>query len=208
MSGITSIIEIINTKTSEREKGIIEEAEKNKQIKLEEAKRKANETASAITKKAELQATSELVKYEASAKLKGKYKMLEAKDAQITEVLISAQDKIESIVGKAEYKKVLARLITDACKTLADDQLDLVLPKGHESHVDIAEIEKAVAQERGKKTKLTISKDNIRSKGGAIIRTTDGTRWVDNTFEARLERLETKARDTIASILFEEEDKE
>ena len=208
MSGITSIIEIINAKTAEKEKEIIEEAEKKKQMKLEEAKRKANDTASAITKKAELQANSELVQYEASAKLKGKYKMLEAKDAQINSILTSTQNKIEGIVGKAEYQKVLTRLITDACKALADDQLDIVLPKGHASYVDIAEIEKAVAKERGKKTKLTISKENIRSKGGVIIRTTDGTRWVDNTFEARFERLENKARDTIASILFEEEDKE
>lgn len=208
MSGISNIIEIINAKTSEKEKAIIEEAEKQKKMKLEEAKRIANETASAITKKAELQATSELAKYEASAKLKGKYKMLEAKDAQITEILTSTQEKIEGIVGKAEYKKMLTRMITDACKALADDQLELILPKSHDSYVDLAEIEKVVAKERGKKIKLTISKETIRSKGGVLIRTTDGTRWVDDTFESRFERLDSKARDTIASILFHEEDKE
>ena len=208
MSGITNIIEIINTKTAEKEKEIISEAEKHKKMKLEEAQRKAEDEASAITKKAELQANSELVKYEASAKLKGKYKMLEAKDAQITEILSSTQEKVEGVVGKAEYKKILTRLITDACKALAVDQVELILPKGHASHVDTAEIEKIVAKERGKKTKLTISKETIRSKGGVIIRTMDGARWVDDTFEARFERLESKARDTIASILFDDEDKE
>ncbi|TFH04685.1 MAG: hypothetical protein E4H14_14215 [Candidatus Thorarchaeota archaeon] len=207
MSGISNIIDIINTKTAEKEKGIIEEAEKLKKTKLEEAKQKSEETASAITKKAEIQATSELAKYEASAKLKGKYKMLEAKDAQITGILTSTQEKVQGIVGKAEYKKTLTRMITDACKALADDQLELILPKGHTSYVDVAEIEKIVAQERGKKTKITISKETIRSTGGVIIRTTDGTRWVDDTFEARFERLNTKARDKIASILFDEEDK-
>ncbi|MGY5879380.1 MAG: V-type ATP synthase subunit E family protein [Candidatus Thorarchaeota archaeon] len=208
MSGISNIIEIINAKTAEKEKGIIEEAEKQRKLKLEEAQRKADDTASAITKKAELQANSELAKYEASAKLKGKYKMLEAKDAQITEILSSTHEKIEGLVGKAEYKKILMRLITDACTALAVDQVELILPKGHSSHVDIAELEKVVAKERGKKTKLTISKEPIRSKGGVKIRTIDGTRWVDNTFESRFERFETEARDKIASILFDEEDKE
>lgn len=208
MSGISNIIEIINTKTTEKEKEIIEEAEKHKKLKLEEAQRKAEETAAAITKKAELQATSELAKYQASAKLKGKYKMLEAKDKIITEVLSTTQEKIEGVVGKAEYKKILSRLIVDACKALRDDELELILPKNHASHVDLAEIEKAAAKERGKKAKLTISKETVRSKGGVIIRTKDGARWVDDTFEARLERYESKARDKIASILFGDVDKE
>ncbi|TFG28018.1 hypothetical protein EU528_11880 [Candidatus Thorarchaeota archaeon] len=208
MSGISNIIDIIDTKTTAKEQEILNEAEKQKQLKLQEAQKKAEETASAITKKAGLQAKSELAKYEASAKLQGKYKMLEAKDAIITDILSDTQEKIEGIVGKAEYKKVLTRLIIDACKALADDELDLILPKNHASHIDLAEIEQAVAKERGKKTKLTISKETVRSKGGVIIRTTDGTRWVDDTFEARLERLESKARDTIASILFGDVDKE
>ncbi|MHA1862953.1 MAG: hypothetical protein ACTSWA_04220 [Candidatus Thorarchaeota archaeon] len=58
MSGIANIIEIINSKTAEKEEEIISEAEKHKQIKLEEVKRRADESASAITKKAELQAKS------------------------------------------------------------------------------------------------------------------------------------------------------
>lgn len=207
MSGISNIIEIINAKTAEKEKEIIKEAERQKKLKLEEARKKAEETSSSITKKAELHATTELTKYQASAKLKGKYKMLESKDTLITEVLSAAQEKIESIVGKAEYKKILNRLIVDASMALKEDQLDLVLPKGHEKYLDIAEIESLVAKERGKKTKFNISKETIRSKGGVKIRTLDGTRWVDNTFESRLVRLESKSRDTIASILFGDVDK-
>ncbi|TFG99643.1 hypothetical protein E4H12_02050 [Candidatus Thorarchaeota archaeon] len=208
MSGISNIIEIINARTAEKEKEIIEEAERHKKLKLEEAQRKGEETALSITQKAELQATSELAKYQASAKLKGKYKMLESKDAIIREVLSATQEKVESIVGKAEYKKMLNRFIVDASMSLAEDQLELILPKGHESYVNIAEIESAAAKERGKKTKFTISKETIRSKGGVKIRTIDGTRWVDNTFESRFVRFENKARDTIASILFGDVDKE
>ena len=203
MTGISNIIDIINAKTAEKEKGIISEAERHKKIKLEEAKRRADDKASAITKKAELQTQSEIIKYNAGAKLKSKYRMLEAKNVLINDVLTTVEEQMESIVGKAEYKKVLARLIVDGCKALSEEKLELIFPKGHASYVDIAEVEKAIAKEIGKKTKLTISKDTKRSKGGVIIRTLDGVRWVDNTFEARLERFRDTVRDTISKILFE-----
>ena len=203
MSGITNIIEIINAKTVEKEQEIISEAEKHKKIKLEEAKRRADDKASTITKKADLQAKSEILKYEASAKLKSKYRMLEAKDVLINDVLTAVEKQMESIVGKAEYKKILTRLIVDGCKAISAEKLELIFPKSHASYVDIAEIEKIVAKEIGKKTKLTISKETKRSKGGVIIRTLDNSRWVDNTFENRLERFENTVRDTISKILFE-----
>lgn len=201
MSGISNIIEIINTKTAEQEQAIISEAEKFKQTKLDDAKRSADESAAAITKKAELQAKSELLKYEASAKLKSKYKMLEAKDALIKEVMETTQKKLESVVGKAEYKKILERLIVSGCVALGVEDVELIFPEKHPSKVDVASIEKLVAKE-GKKVKITISKETRRSMGGVITRTKDGTKWVDDTFENRLERFESKARDTISDILF------
>ncbi|MCK4566973.1 MAG: hypothetical protein KAU48_06660 [Candidatus Thorarchaeota archaeon] len=203
MSGISNIIDIINAKTTEREKEIISESERHKKIKLEEAKRRADEKASDIIKKAELQAKSELSKYKASAKLKSKFKMLEIKYTLINEVLTATKEKMESIIGKVKYKKVLTRLIVEGCKALSEEKLELIFPKNHASNVNIAEIEKVIAKKIGKKTKISISKETIQSKGGVIIRTLDGRRWVDNTFEARLERFENTVRDTISSILFE-----
>ncbi|TFG31907.1 hypothetical protein EU527_11310 [Candidatus Thorarchaeota archaeon] len=202
MSGIANIIDIINAKTAQKEQEIIKEAEKHKRLKLDEAQRRAREAAETITRKAELQAKSELSKYEASAKLKSKYQMLEAKEVLVNEVLQKVKERMESIVTKAEYKRVLSNLIIEGCIALEEDKLELIFPKSHSSKVDIADIEKAVSKEIGKKVSLTISKDNVRSKGGVIIRTIDGTRWVDNTYEARIERLQDKVRDTVTTILF------
>lgn len=202
MSGIDNIIEIINLKTTEREQEIFKEAERHKRLKLEEADRKAKETAEAISRKAELQAKSELSKYEASAKLKSKYQMLEAKESLINEVLQEVRERMESIITKAEYKKILSNLIIDGCEALREEKLELIFPKNHSSKIDIADIEKAVSKVIGMKVSMTISKENIRSIGGVIIRTTDGVKWVDNTFEARMKRLQNKVRDTVSSILF------
>ncbi|MFW9907380.1 MAG: V-type ATP synthase subunit E [Candidatus Thorarchaeota archaeon] len=207
MSGISSIIDIINTKTTEKEREILEEAAKQKKLKIEEAKRKAKEAADVITKKAELQAKAEMSRYEASAKLKSKYRMLQSKEQLIEDVLDTATRKLDGIVGKAEYKKVLTKLAIDGGVALRGETLELKLPKNHATHVDVAEIEKAISKETGIKMKVTISKEPIRSKGGVIITTPDSKKQVINTFEARLERLEDRIRERIASILFEDENK-
>ncbi len=205
MSGIVHIIEMINSKTAEKEKEIINEAERHKRLKLEEAQRRAKDTSDTITKKAELQAKAELSKYEASAKLKSKYQLLEAKDSLINDVLLKVQEHMQNIVTKAEYKKILANLIIDGCSSLEENKLELVFPTSHASKIELSEIEKEVAKKIDRKVSLSVSKDMIRSKGGVIIRTLDGTKWIDNTFEARLERLKNTVRDTISRILFADE---
>jgi len=205
MSGIENIIEIINAKTEAKEQEIIKEAERHKRLKIEEVQRRAKDAAEIITKKAEQQAKTELSKYMAGAKLKAKYQMLDTKEALIKDVLLTVRARMEEIVEKAEYKKILSNLIIDGSSALNEEKLELIFPKNHASKVEIAEIEKAVSKKVGKKVNFTVSKDNVRSKGGVIIKALDGTRWVDNTFEARIERLENKVRDTISEILFSDE---
>lgn len=208
MSGIDSIIEMIDSKTAEKEKEILSEAEKQKEQKLNAAKEKAKGIADAITAKAEAEAEAEIGRYEASAKLKSKYQLLEAKEKLIEDILSSAKKHLEEMVGKKAYEKTLERLAIDAATSLEETNLEMVLPKGHASHITIKSVEDAVSKNTGKKTKISISKETIRATGGVIVRNTDNTRWVDNTFEDRFERLESAVRDKISEILFSSDKKE
>lgn len=208
MSGIDNIIEMINSKTAEKEKEIIAEAEKHKKQQLGEANQKAKMTAEAITSKAEDETKAEITRYEASAKLKSKYKLLEAKDDLIEEILSSAKEHLENLPGKKAYEKALERLVIDAATSLEETPLEIVLPKGHASNISVRTIESAVSKNTGKKTKIRVSNENIRASGGAIVRNTDNTRRVDNTFEERFVRLESALRDQIFDILFSTDKKE
>ncbi|MFW9834831.1 MAG: V-type ATP synthase subunit E [Candidatus Thorarchaeota archaeon] len=202
MSGMENIIEIINSKTSEKEKEILSEAESQKKQKLDEARAKAKELTASITGKAEIESNAEVSRYEASAKLQAKYKLLEAKENLIEDVMSSAKKHLDDVVKKKAYEKTLETLIVDAAKALDESELEIVAPKGHESNIDLKTAEAAVAKTTGRKIKLSISKEQVRATGGVIVRNKDSTRWVDNTFESRLERLEGEVRDTISSILF------
>ena len=208
MSGIDNIIEMINAKTAEKEKEILSEAETHKTQKLSEAKKKAKDIADAITVKAEAESKAEVGRYEASAKLKAKYQLLEAKDALIKEVLTSTKKHLDGLAGKKAYAKTLEYLAIDAAAALEDTDLHIVLPKGHSSHITAKAIEDAVTKKTGKKTKISVSKDTVRATGGAIVRNKENTRWVDNTFESRFERLESAIRDKISEVLFSSEKKE
>ncbi len=208
MSGIDNIIEMINAKTAEKEKEILGEAETHKTQKLSEAKKKAKDIADAITVKAEAESQAEVGRYEASAKLKAKYQLLEAKEALIEEILTSAKKHLEDLPGKKTYTKTLERFVIDAATALEESDLDIVLPKGHSSHITVKAVEDAVSKSTGKKTKFSVSKDTVRATGGAIVRNKENTRWVDNTFEDRFERLESDIRDKISEILFSSEKKE
>ncbi|MHA2045924.1 MAG: V-type ATP synthase subunit E [Candidatus Thorarchaeota archaeon] len=208
MSGIDNIIEMINTKTAEKEKEILGEAETHKAQKMSEAKKMATEIADSITSKAEAESRAEIGRYEASAKLKSKYQLLEAKEKLIEEVLASAMKHLEDIVGKKAYEKTLERLAIDAAAPLEETELDIVLPKGHAKHITVKTVEAAVTKKSGKKTNISVSKETVRATGGAIVRNKDNTRWVDNTFEARFERLESAIRGKISDILFSSDKKE
>ena len=207
MSGMKNIIEIINAKTAEKEKEILDEAEAHKTKKLKDAHKKAEEITASITGKAKIDSNAEVSRYEASAKLQSKYKLLEAKEALIEDVMSAARTHLEDLIKKTAYDKTLAKLIVDGAGSLEESELEIVTPKGHSSKIDLKAVEAEVAKATGRKVKFSVSKDNVRATGGAIVRNKDSTMWVDNTFEARFERLESEIRDTISSILFRTEEK-
>lgn len=207
MSGLENIIEIINSRTAEKEKEILSEAESHKEQKLSGARAKAKEVTASITGKAEIESNAEVSRYEASAKLKSKYQLLEAKEVLIEDILSSARTHLEDLVKKKAYEKTLETLIIDAATSLEETDLDIVAPKGHVSNIDLKAVEAALTKATGKKTKLSISKEEVRATGGVLVRNKETTRWVDNTFEERFERFGSEIRDTISSILFHTEEK-
>ncbi|MHA2213073.1 MAG: hypothetical protein ACW992_07930, partial [Candidatus Thorarchaeota archaeon] len=95
MSGVDNIIEIIKSKTAEREKAIIAEAEKAQQERLHSAEDEAKAMSDAIIEKAERDATAALARHKASYLLSSKHRVLETKDALLKEVLSSAIEELE-----------------------------------------------------------------------------------------------------------------
>ena len=172
---------------------------------LLDAEKKAEALREDIIKKAEHESKAELARAEANAKLKAKYKVLESKEAVMKQVLESAEAEMKKEASSKKYPELLHKLATSGGIALGVDAIELVLPKGQGDKIDTAAVAKEIMTQTGKKVSVTLSKDTVRASGGLIVRTTDGLKIVDNTFEARLERLERTVRDRISSMLFKAE---
>ncbi|MFX1369513.1 MAG: V-type ATP synthase subunit E [Promethearchaeota archaeon] len=202
MEGVTNIIEIIKSKTAAQAEQIVKEAEAYKEERLKQAKQRAKAIVAEATEKADRQAGSEIGKYRASAHLKSKYKILESKEAIMKEVLDGAWEAVTKKVGKAGYDQILNRLAVEGGSALQTEDIEILFSGGGKSTVDAAKVANEVNKQTGTKPKISISKETVRASGGLIVRSKDGEKWVDNTYEARMERLENEIRGKIASILF------
>lgn len=203
MSGIDNIIEMIKTKTKERERSIIADAEKLQRERLQQVEDSSKEKADSIVEKAEREAKAALSRHEASLKLRTKHKVLESKDLFFTEIVEVALEEIKKIVKSKKYADVIKNLAVDGGISLGESKIELILPEGTKVDLTLAAIAKAIGDVTGQKTSVKISKDTVRASGGVMVRTDDGSKWVDNCFEARHERLESEIRNSVFSILFE-----
>ncbi len=205
MSGAENIIEMINAKASEEESKILTEAEDDAKLRLDVATKRAEEKANEILAKAKSELNAELDRYEASAKLKVKQKILQAKETIIQNVLIMSQEELRKRVTSKKYEADLLRLIADGADPLEGDEFELVYPRDQKITIEAAAAKKEIDSKTGKKSKVSISEDTIRSEGGVIVRIKSGEKWVDNTIEARMQRLESEIRNAITEILFPED---
>ncbi len=204
MSGMQSIIDLIEKKASERTQAILRDAELSKEQRLSEAQEKAKGVEQSLVNKAKAQAKAELTRHEAAARLRAKQRLLASKDAAMTEALKSARETAFKVVGTRQYDQILTRLTVDAAQALNATEIEIVLPEGQSSGLTTAEMSKAIRQATGVKTEVTVGKSTVRAAGGVVVRTKDKKKWVDNTFEARLDRLHPELTDKIAHTLFAE----
>jgi V/A-type H+/Na+-transporting ATPase subunit E len=94
----------------------------------------------------------------------------------------------------AEYEKAITHLLAQGVEFI-----------GPEAKVGCSAKDKKVVSAAIKKlqhgSKLTLDDEGVRTIGGVVLTTPDGTVKFDNTFEARLERLRPMLRREVAGLL-------
>jgi V/A-type H+-transporting ATPase subunit E len=137
----------------------------------------------------------------ANAKLQAKKHGLDVKEEIIQNAFDEAEKRLEKITLSKEYPNILKSIIAEGVESIGGDDVEVVVRKE-----DVKLVNKAFLKELRKKlsVNITLSEDSIKSLGGAIIRTRDGTIVVNNTFETRMRRMRDELRSKVAKILFEE----
>lgn len=205
-SSIHRINEKILEDAREKAKTIVKEAKKSAELMVENRKQSARHSAEKevypLLKRAENEADIIRGKITTDIKRRAGWVVLFEKDRLIISVLNEVKNRLVNLQKSEEYLPVLEKLIVDAGTVLDGGTLEVMLNENDLSlPLKLNKLEKKIADGTGVKTRLKISKQQIKAVG-VIVKTNDGKIFVDNTFEAILSRRERELRLKIARILF------
>jgi len=188
----------------DKAKAIIRDAEKSKKDTLEEKRKEGEIEAEKILRTGMEEADSLKRQKIAEARLKAKQMIIASREELINETMEKCKEKLAAMTSSKEYADILQRLVEQGGMGLGGGDLEVVLGgKVTNTAIDLGSAAKQIEEKTGKKTTINVSQEKSRSIGGAIVRKSDGSIIVDNTFEARIERILRDVRIKIAKILFE-----
>jgi V/A-type H+-transporting ATPase subunit E len=130
---------------------------------------------------------------------------LEAREEIIEDAFNKALERLKEIASSdaTEYKESLTKIITEAATEIGGGELIVLLKESDVAKVkdSIGAIAEDVAEKTGKTTTLEFG-ENIKTIGGAVVKTKNGEIEVNNTIEARMLRFKKDLRSKVAAVLF------
>jgi len=180
--------------------GIVEQAEeKSKQI-LDESRAQAQRDAIDILSRAGLEAESIRRSILSSRIRANRLRILEEKNKIVQSVLKSVEQRLSDIASTDQFDSTLKRLVLEAVEAVGTDNAVV--------KVGFRNAEKKGLQSLGqslpKGTKFLADETVIDELGGVIVSDPEGKMSFNNSFKARIERLDNQLLTTISSTVFGE----
>lgn len=123
----------------------------------------------------------------------------------IDDTFKKAKEKLQKYAEKPAYEATLNNLIIEAGVALGGGELVVKLDEKDKKRMSkrvLEKLSKEIQKRTKTETKIVVGEATIKAVGGAIISTTKQRATVDNTFEARLERMKEEAKAELETILF------
>ncbi len=165
-----------------------------KQI-IERAQAEAEAIRRARLEKLEAEARSESISMLYSARLKSKNAVIAAKERIAEEALREAEARLEKLRERPDYKDVLESLIGEGLTRVSGRVVVRVDPADRE-------LAEGILREKGLDYVL---RDDISTRGGAVVSDAAERVTIINTVEERLNRAREKLRMQVSKVLFEGE---
>lgn len=204
-AGTDKIVSSILSDAQTKADSMLEEAENKSRSILEEGEKITLMERERILEDAKKQSAMRYQQIISEAKMNSRRMGLEAREEVIEESFKRAEEKLIEIASSdaKEYKESLKKIIAEAAYEINGGKLIVLLKEEDTVKIEdsIASIEKDVTEKTGNETKLKMG-DNIKTIGGAILKTENGDIEVNNTIEARMLRFKKSLRSEVAAILF------
>lgn len=196
MEGAELIIQEIHREAEQKVQYILSEAREEAERIKAEAEKRARSQAEWILRKAKTQAEIEKQRIIANARLEVRKKKLAVQEGLIAEVLSAMRERLASLPDD-EYFEVLVRLAKEAVGELG---VSAVVVRSNERTLSLLE---SRMEEFSRAVGVEVSLgEPIEVIGGLIVEDREGKVRVDNTFDARIERMGNELRAEIAKALF------
>jgi len=205
MNGADKIVSSIMVEAQGKADAIIKEAETEAALIHEEGEKEAVLEKEKILENADKQSKMKYQQIISEAKMNSRRSELEAREELIEKAFENAEEELKKIASTSseEYKNSLKKVIEEASIEIGGGDLVLSLKEEDVAKIkdSIQAIEKEVEARSGKKTNMEIG-ENIRTIGGAVVKTKNGDIEVNNTIEARMLRFKKSLRSEVAGVLF------
>ncbi len=204
-AGTEKIVSSIMSEAQLKANSIDEEAENESKSIREEGEKIALFEKEKILEDGKKQSTMRYQQIISEAKMNSRRMGLDAREEVIEESFKKAEENLKNIASSdsAEYKESLKEIVVEAAIEIGGGDLIVSLKEEDVNKIKdlISSIEMDVKEKTGNETKLEVG-DNIKTIGGAIVKTKNGEIEVNNTIEARLLRFKKSLRSEVARILF------
>ena len=180
--------------------GIVGEAEdKSKQI-LDEAQAQSQRDASDILSRATLEAEGIRRSILSSRIRANRLRILEEKNRIVQNVLKSVERSLSEIAGSNQFESALKRFVAEAVEGVGTDNAVVKIGFRNADRKSL----QSLGQSLPKGTKLIADETAIDDLGGVVASDPGGKMIFNNSFRARLERLDNQLLTIISSTIFGE----
>ncbi len=177
---------------------IISEAEaKAKQITDEEQARFQKEV-DEILSKATLESESVKRSILSSRIRANRLRVLEEKNNIVQDVIRSVEQTLSEIAGTEQFQPALKRFVAEAVEAVGTDESIVSVGFDNAEKKNLDSIGKGLP----KGSKLVVESRPIDGLGGVVASDSDEKMVFNNSFKARLERLDNQLLSTISSVIF------
>ena len=179
---------------------IIREAEEKARQTLEQAKTQAQKEADETLSRAKLDAEALRRRILSSRIRANRLRILDEKNRIVQQVMQSVEDALADVATDERFPDTLKRFVTEAIEAVgADEPIVRIGFRGiSKNQMD------AVGKSVSKGTKLVIDEQALDGLGGVVVSDPEGKILYNNSFKARLDRLDSQLLTLISSTIFRE----
>lgn len=212
-NGVQKIIDEIKNRAEKQANDILADARQKVESRMQQARQSAEEEKRSVVTRGEQDARRESQRILAEARIKARREKVQAQERLVLQSFEKARAGLRELAeagtaGDASYPAVLENLIVESAVSANTDSLEVLVNERDREILNsetLQKISRRISSGTGKEVELKLSDTAFPCSGGVVVRSTDGSIQVNNTFESRIERYRDAIRTHVAHELFPQE---